>query len=58
MHTGYVRRQDPAPRRNRRRSSNTKAAGMTSIDNSGAVISYPEYLGTETFVMHDTGSAW
>ena len=27
-------------------------------DNSGNVISYPEYLGTESFVMHDTGSAY
>ena len=28
------------------------------LDNNGAVISYPEYLGPEAFVMHDTGSAW
>jgi hypothetical protein len=28
------------------------------LDNSGNPISYPEYLGLETFVMHDEGSAW
>jgi hypothetical protein len=27
-------------------------------DNSGNVISYPENLGVESFVMHDTGSAY
>jgi hypothetical protein len=27
-------------------------------DNNGNVISYPEYLGAETFRMHDTGSAY
>ena len=27
-------------------------------DNNGNVISYPEYLGLDTFVMHDTGSAY
>jgi len=35
--------------------------GATPVDmedNSGNVISYPEYLGIESFVMHDTGSAW
>ena len=36
----------------------TGATPIQMLDNSGAVISYPEYLGTETFVMHDTGSAW
>ena len=28
------------------------------LDNNGYVISYPEYIGPEAFVMHDTGSAW
>jgi hypothetical protein len=28
------------------------------LDNNGNLISYPEYLGPETFVAHDTGSAW
>ncbi len=28
------------------------------LDNAGAVISYPEYIGPYAFVMHDTGSAW
>jgi hypothetical protein len=28
------------------------------LDNSSNVISYPEYIGPEAFVAHDTGSAW
>jgi hypothetical protein len=28
------------------------------LNNSGSLISYPEYLGPEAFVMHDTGSAY
>ncbi len=35
--------------------------GATPVDmedNNGNVISYPEYLGVESFVMHDTGSAY
>ena len=35
-----------------------EATPVDMLDNSGNVISYPEYLGLETFVMHDTGSAW
>jgi Peptidase A4 family len=35
-----------------------EAYPVDMLDNNGAVISYPEYLGLETFVMHDTGSAW
>jgi hypothetical protein len=27
-------------------------------DSTGAVISYPEYIGPEAFVGHVTGSAW
>jgi Peptidase A4 family len=34
------------------------ATPIDMLDNSGKVISYPEYLGTRTFVMHDTGSAY
>lgn len=35
--------------------------GATPVDmedNNGNVISYPEYLGVESFVMHDSGSAY
>jgi hypothetical protein len=35
-----------------------EAYPIDMLDNAGNVISYPEYLGLETFVMHDTGSAW
>jgi len=35
-----------------------EATPVDMMDNYGKVISYPEYLGLETFVMHDTGSAW
>ncbi len=35
-----------------------EATPVTMLDNSGNPISYPEYLGLETFVMHDEGSAW
>ena len=35
-----------------------EATPVDMLDNAGHVISYPEYLGLETFVMHDTGSAW
>jgi hypothetical protein len=35
-----------------------EAYPVDMLDNNGYVISYPEYLGLETFVMHDTGSAW
>jgi hypothetical protein len=35
-----------------------EATPVDMLDNAGNVISYPEYLGLETFVMHDTGSAW
>jgi hypothetical protein len=35
-----------------------EAYPIDMLDNAGNVISYPEYLGVETFVMHDTGSAW
>jgi hypothetical protein len=35
-----------------------EATPVDMTDNNGNVISYPEYLGLETFVMHDTGSAW
>ena len=35
-----------------------EATPVDMLDNNGHVISYPEYLGLETFVMHDTGSAW
>jgi hypothetical protein len=34
-----------------------EATPVDMLDNNGAVISYPEYLGLESFVMHDTGSA-
>ena len=36
--------------------ANGYAVDMT--DNSGAAISYPEYIGVEAFVGHVTGSAW
>ena len=35
-----------------------EATPVDMLDNSGKVISYPEYLGVESFVMHDTGSAY
>jgi hypothetical protein len=35
-----------------------EATPVDMLDNSGNVISYPEYLGLESFVMHDTGSAY
>lgn len=35
-----------------------EATPVDMLDNNGKVISYPEYLGLESFVMHDTGSAW
>ena len=35
-----------------------EATPVTMLDNNGNAISYPEYLGLETFVMHDEGSAW
>ena len=35
-----------------------EATPVDMTDSTGAVISYPEYLGLETFVMHDEGSAW
>jgi hypothetical protein len=34
-----------------------EATPVDMLDNAGGVISYPEYLGLETFVMHVTGSA-
>ena len=34
-----------------------EATPVDMLDNGGKVISYPEYLGVESFVMHDTGSA-
>jgi len=34
------------------------ATPVDMLDNNGKVISYPEYEGIYTFVMHDTGSAW
>jgi len=34
-----------------------EATAVDMTDNNGNVISYPEYLGLESFVMHDTGSA-
>jgi hypothetical protein len=33
------------------------ATPVDMVDNNGQVISYPESLGTESFVMHDSGSA-
>lgn len=33
------------------------ATPVDMLDNKGYVISYPEYLGVETFVMHDSNSA-
>jgi hypothetical protein len=35
-----------------------EAYPIDMLDNNGGVISYPEYLGLETFVTHVTGSAW
>jgi Peptidase A4 family len=35
-----------------------EATPVDMTDNNGNVISYPEYLGLESFVMHDTGSAY
>jgi len=35
-----------------------EATPVDMEDNNGYVISYPEYLGVESFVMHDTGSAY
>lgn len=35
-----------------------EATPVDMLDNSGNVISYPGYLGLESFVMHDTGSAY
>ena len=35
-----------------------EATPVIMLDNNGNPISYPEYLGLETFVMHDEGSAW
>ena len=35
-----------------------EATPVDMLDNSGNVISYPEYLGLESFVMHDEGSAY
>jgi hypothetical protein len=35
-----------------------EAEPVYMLDNAGNVISYPEYLGSESFVMHDTGSAY
>jgi hypothetical protein len=35
-----------------------EATPVDMLDNSGNVISYPKYLGLESFVMHDTGSAY
>lgn len=35
-----------------------EATPVDMLDNSGSVISYPEYLGLESFNMHDTGSAY
>jgi hypothetical protein len=34
------------------------ATDVDMTDNYGNVISYPEYLGGESFAMHDTGSAY
>jgi hypothetical protein len=34
------------------------ATPVDMLDNSGKLISYPEYEGVESFVMHDTGSAY
>lgn len=35
-----------------------EATPVDMLDNNSKVISYPEYLGLESFVMHDTGSAY
>ena len=35
-----------------------EATPVDMLDNSGKVISYPEYEGIYSFVMHDTGSAY
>jgi hypothetical protein len=35
-----------------------EAEPVYMLDNAGNLISYPEYLGVESFVMHDTGSAY
>jgi len=34
------------------------ATPIDMLDNSGNLISYPEYVGSEAFVMHATGSAY
>jgi hypothetical protein len=35
-----------------------EATPVDMLDNNSKVISYPEYLGLGSFVMHDTGSAY
>ena len=35
-----------------------EAYPVDMLDNKGYVISYPEYLGLESFVMHDQNSAY
>ena len=35
-----------------------EATPVDMLDNNGAVISYPNYLGLQAFYMQDTGSAW
>jgi Peptidase A4 family len=35
-----------------------EATPVAMTDNNGSLISYPEYLGVGSFVMHDTGSAY
>ena len=37
--------------------SNSRINNCPLCDGNGYVISYPEYLGIESFVMHDSNSA-
>jgi hypothetical protein len=37
---------------------NPESTPVDMLDNSGNLISYPEYVGSEAFVMHATGSAY
>ena len=48
----------PTPTPKQVASNVATGTSVDMIDNSGNVISYPEYLGLETFVMHDTGPAY
>jgi hypothetical protein len=36
----------------------TQANEVDMLDNAGGLISYPEYEGTRTFIMHDCCSAY